>query len=161
MEQDTEKARRSVEDVLRGNKALTEREVKSVVGKTLRVKPQEVPASLIRDVRRGLGIDRPSALAFARSILAKEPGIEAKKVMDAVQQRYGIRIGPPDVSRLRPETHVSSRAGRPPRDALSRAGGASSTVVLKKGVIEVTFRGAGSPADLAAFFLELGRKKQR
>src|SRR5512143_2740592 len=121
MAADIERTRTSVEDLLRTNKALTEREVKTAVGKTLRVSPRDVRASLIRDVRRSLGIDRPAALAFARGMLAKEPGIEARRVMDAVNERFGIRLGPPDVSRLRPDTRAArasrSNRGRKPKDA--------------------------------------------
>src|SRR5512143_3904215 len=145
MAADIERTRTSVEDLLRTNKALTEREVKTAVGKTLRVSPRDVRASLIRDVRRSLGIDRPSALAFARGMLAKEPGIEAKKVMDAIQERFGIRLGPPDVSRLRPETRAGARGGRPKRGRPPGNGGAGAPrgAPLRKGDIEVTFRGSG------------------
>lgn len=178
---DADKARAFVEDLLKGNKALTEREVKAALGKSFRINPREIGASMIRDVRKGLGIDRPGALAFARSMLSKEPAVEAKRVMDAVSERFGVRLGPPDVSRLRPKRRASkggARRGRPqgkraiPKAApagsgertakSARAAGRSSSRMSankgKKGSISLSFQGSGDPADLAAFFMELGRK---
>ncbi|MEO6324064.1 MAG: hypothetical protein ABIT01_20520 [Thermoanaerobaculia bacterium] len=86
--------------------------MKAAAVKVLKVSPREVGASVIRDVRKKMGIDRPSALSHARAVLAKDPNVEARKVIDAIRERFGIRLGPPDVSRLRPRTASTGR-GRP------------------------------------------------
>ena len=148
-----------VMDTLRKNKALTEREVKAAIGKAFKLNPKTISAGVIRDVRKRLGIDRPGAIAYAKAMLKKDPVLEAKKVIDTVGGKFGIRLGPPDVSRLRPAGSKRQRAiraartvgtggatvrrgrpGRPPKG--SRSGGA----------ISVTYQGSGRPEDLAAFF---------
>lgn len=123
---DASKMRSFVEDFLRKNKSRTEREVKNAVAKAFRTKPAEIGAAIIRDVRKKMGIDRPTALAYARSVLAKDPATEARRVIDAVGQRFGIRLGPPDVSRLRPrrpKVAGLARPGRPQRSAAPAAAG--------------------------------------
>src|ERR1019366_4691526 len=84
------------------NKKLTEREVKAAVRKGLKLGRAPIGAGVIRQVRRSLGIDRPRAIAYVRNLLAKNPTLEAKKVIEDVGKRFGISLGPPDVSRLRP-----------------------------------------------------------
>jgi len=155
---DGEKVRAFVEDLLRRDKALTERQVKAAIGKAFRTSPRGVGAAVIRDVRKALGIDRPGAIGYARSLLAKDPAMEARKVMDAVSERFGIRLGPPDVSRLRPR---KAKTGRKPKGGAQPPAPAVPGIASGgrgKGDVTVTFQGSGSPADLATFFLELGRK---
>ncbi len=146
-----------VTDLVKKNKALTEREVKAAIGKAFKLNPKTISAGVIRDVRKRLGIDRPGAIAYAKAMLKKNPVLEAKKVIETVGSKFGIRLGPPDVSRLRPAGSKRQRAvrpasagraapvkrgrpGRPPKS--SRSGGA----------ISVTYQGSGRPEDLAAFF---------
>jgi hypothetical protein len=111
MELDAAKVRNYVTDLLKKNKALTEREVKAAIGKLFKVKPEEVGAATIRQVRKRLGIDRPRAIAHAKSLLAKDPLVQAKKVIGEVADKFGIRIGPPDVSRLRSKKVKAARRG--------------------------------------------------
>ncbi len=152
-----------VTDTLKKNKTLTEREVKAAIGKAFKLNPKTISAGVIRDVRKRLGIDRPGAIAYAKAMLKKDPVLEAKKVIETVGGKFGIRLGPPDVSRLRPAGSKRQRAvrgtrtpaaatsvrrgrpGRPPK--ASRSGGA----------ISVTYQGSGRPEDLAAFFRSLAR----
>ncbi len=118
MAEQPEKVREFVTDLLKKNKALTEREVKAAIGKAFKLNPKNVGAGVIRDVRAALGIDRPGALAFARKMLAETPTLEAKKVIAAIAAKFGVRLGPPDVSRLRPRrAGASRRRGRPPKVA--------------------------------------------
>ena len=114
MASDANRFRSFVEDLLRSDRSRTEREVKAAAVKALKVNPREVGASVIRAVRKKMGIDRPSALSYARALLAKDPKIEARKVIDSIREKFGIRLGPPDVSRLRPRT-ASIGGGRPAR----------------------------------------------
>lgn len=179
---DPERLRQTVESLLKDNKALNERDVKVAVGKALKVKPAEIGAGVIREVRRKLGIDRPAALAWARALLAKAPTTEARVVIEAVAEKFGIRVGPPDVTRLRPK-----EARRPRKNGRKKAGRAGSPKVLKpevvetapkkgrgkaarfpepvveagpvKGEVSVTFQGRGIPEDLARFFLSLSKKR--
>ncbi|HEX5854980.1 MAG TPA: hypothetical protein VFZ57_05115, partial [Thermoanaerobaculia bacterium] len=147
-----------VMDQLKKNKALTEREVKAAIGKVFKLNPKTISAGIIRDVRKRLGIDRPGAIAYAKAMLKKDPVLEAKKVIDAVGSRFGVRLGPPDVSRLRP---AGSRRRRAVRKA-SGAGAASAggtrvrrgkpgrlpRAARSGGTISVTYQGNGKPADL-------------
>ena len=123
---DASKFRSFVEDFLRSDRSRTEREVKAAAIKVLKVNPREVGASVIRDVRKKMGIDRPSALAHARALLAKDPAVEARKVIDAIREKFGIRLGPPDVSRLRPRSGSTGR-GRPARRGRRPASAARPT----------------------------------
>jgi hypothetical protein len=176
---DVEKVRAYVTDLLKKNKALTEREVKAAIGKVFKVNPKSVGAAVIRDVRAALGIDRPGAIAFARRMLAQNPALEAKKVIRTVGEKFGIRLGPPDVSRLRPRKKgVAPRRGRPPKAArrgpgrppkaaakaapakaaavkAPRAGRPAKAAVRRGGVISVSYQGKGLPEALAAFFRSL------
>lgn len=182
MATDVEKLRQAAESLLRDDKALNEKDVKAALGRMLKLKPAEIGAGVIREVRRKLGIDRPAALAWARAQLAKAPTTEARVVIDAVAERFGIRLGPPDVTRLRPK-----EARRPRKNGRKKAGRAAArTKVLKpevveavpkkgrgkaakmpepvvvpgpvKGEVSVTFQGRGNPEDLARFFLSLSKK---
>jgi hypothetical protein len=153
-----------VMDLLRKNKALTEREVKAALGKAFKMNPKTISAGIIRDVRKRLGIDRPGAIAYAKAMLKKDPVLEAKKVIDAVGSKFGVRLGPPDVSRLRPAGSKRRRAARAPAPKASAANGTSAVTVRRgrpgrppkaarsAGSISMSYQGSGRPEDLAAFF---------
>jgi ribosomal protein L23 len=165
MDQNPAAIRTFVMDLLKKSKALTEREVKAAIGKAFKVNPKTISAGVIRDARKRLGIDRPGAIAFARAMLKKNPVLEAKKVIDAVGSKFGVRLGPPDVSRLRPAGSRRRRAARAasPKAAAAGSGAAAATVRRGRpgrppkagrsfGSISVTYQGSGRPEDLAAFF---------
>jgi hypothetical protein len=147
-----------VTDLVKKNKALTEREVKAAIGKAFKLNPKTISAGIIRDVRKRLGIDRPGAIAYAKAMLKKNPGLEAKKVIETVGSKFGIRLGPPDVSRLRPAGSRRQRAVRTARAASGTASvkrgrpGRPPKVSRSGGAISVTYQGSGRPEDLAAFF---------
>src|SRR5512142_2928755 len=107
---DLDRLRAQVRDLLEQNKTLTEKEVKDKAAKAMRVKGGAISGGIVREVRKSMGIDRPSALAFAREMLRKDPSTEARVVIQAVGDKFGIRIGPPDVSRLRPAS-AKARTG--------------------------------------------------
>ena len=182
MATDGEKLRQTVEALLKENKALNEKDVKVAAAKALKLKPAEIGAGVIRDVRRKMGIDRPTALAWARTLLAKEPTTEARVVIDAIAEKFGIRVGPPDVTRLRPKEarrprkngrKKGGRAGRPtvlrpevvdvpPKKGRGKAARMPEPVVVEgpvKGEVSVTFQGRGTPEDLARFFLSLSKSR--
>jgi hypothetical protein len=152
MEQNVAKVRGFVTDILKKNKALTEREVKAAIGRAFKMNPKSISAGVIRDVRKKLGIDRPGAIAYARALLDKNPVLEAKKVIEEVGTRFGVRLGAPDVSRLRPAGSRRRRGGpRPDRVSMRR----TASRGRKAGAISVTYQGSGHPEDLAAFFRSL------
>jgi hypothetical protein len=166
MNLDVRKVERYVTALLKKNKALTEREVKAAIGKVFKTNPKKVGAAVIREVRKRLGIDRPAALDYARAMLKKDPVLEARKVIDTIGSKFGVRLGPPDVSRLRPKSAKNARrggrparrAGRPPAGAppaARRGRKPGVAVTFGKGRISVTYQGIGSPAELAAFFRSL------
>jgi hypothetical protein len=179
MTADLDRLRQAVESILRENKALNERDVKVAVGKLLKMKPAQIGAGVIREVRRKLGIDRPAALAWARAYLAKAPTTEARIVIDAVAEKFGIRVGPPDVTRLRPKEarrprkNGRKKAGRPvvlqpevvdatPKKGRGKGARMPEPVVVPgpvKGEVSVTFQGRGNPEDLARFFLSLSKQR--
>jgi hypothetical protein len=153
MDKNVAKVRGFVTGLLKKNKALTEREVKAAIGRAFKLNPKTISAGVIRDVRKKLGIDRPGAIAFARALLDKNPVLEAKKVIDEVGKRFGVRLGPPDVSRLRPAGARRRRGGpRPDRVSMRKTASRGSR---KAGAISVTYQGSGHPEDLAAFFRSL------
>lgn len=152
MEKSVAKIRGFVTDLLKKNKALTEREVKAAIGRAFKMNPKTISAGVIRDVRKKLGIDRPGAIAFAKALLDKNPVLEAKKVIEEVGTRFGVRLGAPDVSRLRPSgARRRKGAGRADRVSMRRTGAGAR----KAGAISVTYQGSGHPEDLAAFFRSL------
>ena len=180
MATDPGKLRQTVESILKENKALNERDVKLAVGKLLKLKPAEIGAGVIREVRRKMGIDRPAALAWARAFLAKAPTTEARVVIDSVAEKFGIRVGPPDVTRLRPKDARRPRKNgrkkgvRPPEvlkpevvEAAAKKGRGKAAKLpepvvvpgLVKGEVSVTFQGRGNPEDLARFFLSLSKQR--
>ena len=91
--------------------------MKAAIGKAFKLNPKTISAGVIRDVRKRLGIDRPGAIAYAKALLKKNPVLEAKKVIESVGGKFGIRLGPPDVSRLRPAGSKRQRAVRTVRAA--------------------------------------------
>jgi hypothetical protein len=181
---DDEKIRSYVKSLLEETKSLTEKEVKAAIAKNFKMPLKEVGAGLIRDVRKGMGIDRPTALAFAKSLLKKDPLTEGRTIVEAIASKFGIRLGPPDVSRLRPKSVKAARprgrgakkaavakvaAPAPERRPRRKAGAkaplkVSGSAVSRAakgpagGTISLTFEGSGHPADLAEFFLSLGRE---
>ena len=137
-----------ITDILKKNKRLNEREVKTAVRKGLKLGPKPIGSGVIRQVRKSLGIDRPRAIAYARKLLAKNPTLEAKKVMKDVGERFGISLQPPDISHLRPAGSRRKRAARTkvvaaPRKKTHRLFGAAS--ITRE----------GSPEDVARFFRSL------
>jgi hypothetical protein len=169
MDKNTAGIRTFVTDLLKKNKALTEREVKGAIGKAFKLNPKTISAGIIRDVRKRLGIDRPGAIAFAKAMLKKDPVLEAKKVIGAVGSKFGVRLGPPDVSRLRPAGSKRQRAARTAGGARSGRAGArarnAGAAPVRRGrpgrppkvarsgnAISVTYQGNGRAEDLAAFF---------
>ena len=180
MASDMDRLRQTVESLLKEDKSLNEQDVKVAAGKVLKMKPADIGAGVIREVRRKLGIDRPSALAWARALLAKAPTTEARVIIEGVAEKFGIRVGPPDVTRLRPKESRRPRktgrkkAGRPakanvlkpevvdaaPKKGRGKAAKAPEPVVVPgpaKGEVSVTFQGRGNPEDLARFFLSLSK----
>jgi hypothetical protein len=173
---------------LEEKKSLTEKEVKAAIAKSFKVSLKEVGAGLIREVRKAMGIDRPTALAYAKALLKKEPLTEGKVIVEAIAEKFGVRLGPPDVSRLRPKKAKDARprgrgaskaakakaakadkAGSPVRRAgrkvaklaVLKASGAAVRRPAKGssgGTITLSFEGSGHPADLAEFFLSLGKE---
>jgi len=153
MDRNVAKVRGFVTDLLKKNRALTEREVKGAIGRAFKLNPKTISAGVIRDVRKKLGIDRPGAIAYARALLDKNPVLEAKKVIEEIGRRFGIRLGAPDVSRLRPVGARRRRGG--PRADRAQVRRTASRGGRKAGAISVTYQGSGHPEDLAAFFRSL------
>ena len=141
---------------LKKDKTLKEREVQAAVRRDLKLGRKPIGSAVIRQVRKSLGIDRPRAIAYARNLLAKYPTLEAKKVIKDVEERFGISLQPPDVSRLRPagarRKKVSQRK-RAPRTKVE-------TQPVKKtqqssGTVSVTYAATGTPKQVAHFFRSL------
>ena len=141
-----------ISDILKKNKRLNELAVKAAVRRGLGV---------IGEVRRSLGIDRPRAIAYARTLLAKNPTLEAKKVIEDVGERFGISLAAPDVSRLRPEKKKVSgrlRRGRARKKKVATAKvrpqpkreGRRSIVA-----VSATHTAKGTPEEVARFFRSL------
>lgn len=156
---DLDKLRTVVRELLEKDKSLTEKEVKAKAARALKVKPDDFSGGLVRDVRKSLGVDRPTALAYARELLRKDPALEARTVVETVAERFGIRIGPPDVSRLRPTAGAGrSRAGRKPGPRPAAAAGTASLVRkvrLGKGEVAFALEVKGRPEDVRTFLAEL------
>jgi hypothetical protein len=152
-----------VTEVLKKNKALTERKVKAAVRRGLRLGRAPLGAGVIRQVRRKLGIDRPRAITYAKNLLAKYPTLEAKKVIEDVGERFGIKLHAPDVSRLRPAGARKKKtlaARTAPQPAKTAATGKVEPRAAKKGqrslgAISVTYEAKGIPEDVAHFFRSL------
>jgi len=133
--------------VLKKDRSLTEREVKAAVVRELGGRP--INARVIRAVRKGLGIDRPRALAWARQLLAKNPRLEAKKVITDLSERFGVRLSPPDVTRLRPDR------ARQPRTTKTKRRVKPGKARRSANTVTVSHHADGSPTDVARFFRTL------
>ena len=152
-----------ITDLLKKNKALTEREVKAAVRRGLKLGRAPLSAGVIRKVRRALGIDRPRAIAYVKSLLAKNPILEANKVIAEVGERFGVRLSAPDVSRLRPAGARKKRAAKTkaaPAPAKAAGRAEATPLAMKKnqrsyGAISVTYEAKGIPEDVAHFFRSL------
>lgn len=135
--------------LLKAKKGLTEREVKAVVARELGLGAKPMSTRTIRDVRRSLGIDRPRALAWARHLLAKNPRLEAKKVITDLNEQFGIRLSPPDVTRLRPNRKEQPQTTKAkPRVKPARATRSDNKVT-------VSHHAEGNPTAVAHFFRTL------
>ncbi len=146
MATDTDRLRHTVESILKEDKSLNERDVKTAVGKVLKMKPADIGAGVIREVRRKLGIDRPSALAWARALLTKAPTTEARVIIEGPAAKANV---------LKPEVVDAA-----PKKGRGKAAKAPEPVVVPgpaKGEVSVTFQGRGNPEDLARFFLSLSK----
>lgn len=143
------KVRAFVTDALKRNKGLTEREVKKAIGRAFKRDPKGISAGVIREVRKNLGIDRPGAVAYVRNLLGKNPTLEAKRVIAEVSEKFGIRFGAPDISRLRPPNARRSRLAKRGHKFAGISRG------HRAGAITVTYEGRGVPEDLAMFFRAL------
>lgn len=152
-----------VTDVLKKDKTLTEREVKAAVRRGLKLGGVPIGAGVIREVRRKLGIDRPRAIAYVKNLLAKNPTLEGKKVIEDVGKRFGISLGAPDVSRLRPagarrkKALVAKVAPQPMKTAATAKTEPQPTNKAQRshGSIVVTYEAKGIPEDVAQFFRSL------
>ena len=180
MATDLDRLRQTVESILRENKALNERDVKAAVGKLLKMKPAQIGAGVIREVRRKLGIDRPAALAWARAYLAKAPddrgahrdrrgGREVRHPGRAARRDPPPSEGSPAPAEERAEEGrtpegpaARGRRARRRRRGAGRPRRMPEPVVVPgpvKGEVSVTFQGRGNPEDLARFFLSLSKQR--
>src|SRR5664280_2457070 len=150
-----------ITDILKKNKNLTEREVKAAVRRGLKLGRAPSGAGVIREVRRSLGIDRPRAIAYARKLLAKNPTLEAKKVIEELGERFGISLQAPDVSRLRPgKKKVSGRLRRGRARKKKVATAKVKPQPMRKsqrssGAVTATHKATGTPEEVARFFRSL------
>lgn len=145
-----------VTDILKKNKKLKEREVQAAVRKGLKLGRKPIGAGVIREVRKSLGIDRPRAIAYARNLLAKNPTLEAKKVIEDVGKKFGISLAAPDVSHLRPagtRRKKLLRRKRAPRTKVEAQPVRKSQ--RSSGAISVTYEAKGTPEEVAHFFRSL------
>ena len=150
-----------ITDILKKNKKLKEREVQAAVRRDLKLGREPVGASVIREVRRSLGIDRPRAISYVRNLLAKHPTLEAKKVIEDVRERFGISLQAPDVSRLRPGKKKVSGRLRRARARKKKVAAAKVRPQPKRegrrsfGAVSATHTAKGTPEDVARFFRSL------
>jgi len=93
-----------VEAILKKQKYRTEAEVLE------RVKGATRP--MIRAVRRDLGIDRQTCLADIRRKLATDPKWPGTAAISYARKTYGIQLGAPDVSRLRPKKNTKKKGAK-------------------------------------------------
>lgn len=128
MSKDTVTKRRGpterVTALLTKNKALTEKEVIEQI--------KGADRKMVREARRALGIDRPAAITTVRGWLENDPNATARSVIMACMHDFGIRLGPPDVSRLRPKKKKKSLAHFPTvaeEEAASRVAGFLANVM--------------------------------
>jgi hypothetical protein len=140
--------------MLRANKSLNERELKKEAARRLR---KDVPLPAIREARRKLGIDRASAQREAQKMLLAGK-MTGTQVIEAIRKRFGVKLFPPELSRLRRKAGIAPlRRPRAVRET-ARTGGVTIVPLggrAAKGAIEVTFNGRGSARGLAEFFKHL------
>jgi len=139
-----------ITDILKKNKTLNEREVKAAVRKGLKLGRAPIGAGVIREVRRSLRIDRPRAITYVKNLLAKNPTLEGKKVIEEVGDRFGIRLQAPDISHLRP-------AGARKKRASGTKVQATPTTKTQRSFGAVSITREGSPEDVARFFRSLAQ----
>lgn len=150
-----------VTDILKKDKKLKEREVQAAVRKGLKLGRAPIGAGVIREVRRSLGIDRPRAITYARNLLAKNPTLEAKKVIEEVGERFGISLAAPDVSHLRPgKKKVSGHLRRARARKKKVAAAKVKPQPMRRGrrsfaAVSATHRAKGTPEEVARFFRSL------
>jgi hypothetical protein len=144
------RVRTFVTEILKKDKSLIEREVKAATRTGLKLGRAPLNARVIREVRRSLGIDRPRAIAYARKLLAKNPTLQAKVVIAELAERFGVSVGPPDVTRLRP-------AGDRRRKALATKAESQPAKRAQRsyGSISVVYEATGMPEAVAHFFRSL------
>ena len=104
-----------VTDLLKKNKALTEREVKAAIGKAFKLNPKTISAGVIRDVRKRLGIDRPGAIAYREGDAEEEPGARGQE--GHRRGRLEVRHPARTARRLAPSTRRLESAQRAVRAA--------------------------------------------
>jgi hypothetical protein len=152
-----------ITDILKKNKRLNELAVKAAVRRGLKLGRAPIGAGVIREVRRSLGIDRPRAIAYVRNLLAKNPTLEAKKVIENVGERFGISLAAPDVSHLRPgKKKVSGRLRRARARKKKVAAAKVEAHPVRKsqrslGTVSGIHEATGTPEEVARFFRSLAQ----
>ena len=152
-----------ITDILKKDKSLNERDVKAAVRRGLKLGRAPIGAGVIREVRRSLGIDRPRAIAYARKLLAKNPTLEAKKVIEELGERFGISLQAPDVSRLRPGKKKVSGRLRRGRARKKKVATAKVWPQPKRegrrsiAAVSATHTAKGAPEEVARFFRSLAQ----
>ena len=71
-----------------------------------------VKRTVVRAARVAAGIDRKTAILWAKARLAVTPRAAAAWIIKLVRERFGIRLGPPDVTRMRPKRYRRQKAAR-------------------------------------------------
>ena len=113
---ETGKVRAFVTDLLKKNKALTEKEVKAAIGKAFKLNPREVGAGVIREVREALG-HRPARRPRLRAEDA-DAGPDARGEEGHRGDRREVRHPARPAGRLPPppaEERSGAGRGRPPK----------------------------------------------
>jgi hypothetical protein len=142
--------------MLRANKSVNERQLKKDAARRLGRK--DVPLPAIREARRKLGIDRGSAQREAQKML-RSGKMSGPQIIEAIQKRFGVKLFPPELSRLRRKAGIAPLRRR---RAAAAPEGKPALAIAKlpgraaRGAIDVTFNGRGSAKELASFFRQLG-----
>ncbi|HWC64738.1 MAG TPA: hypothetical protein VG777_01545 [Thermoanaerobaculia bacterium] len=142
--------------MLRANKSVNERQLKKEAARRLGRK--DVPLPAIREARRKLGIDRASAQREAQKIL-RTGKMTGPQVIEEIQKRFGVKLFPPELSRLRRKAGIAPlrkrKAGAPAAKDKSGLAIAPLSGRAARGAIDVSFSGRGSAKELANFFRQL------
>ena len=163
MNQPDTRVKAYITDILKKDKTLNELAVKAAVRKGLKLGRAPIGAGVIREVRRSLGIDRPRAIAYARKLLAKNPTLEAKKVIEELGERFGISLQAPDVSRLRPGKKKVSGRLRRGRARKKKVATAKVRPQPRRedrrsiAAVSATHTAKGAPEEVARFFRSLAQ----